>query len=165
MIVSFTGHRPDKLGGYALVNPKRDDVLRALCVALRYLKPTQAISGMALGVDQWAASCCTYLRIPWHAYVPFKGQERRWPPESQATYHRVLTYASEIRIVCGPEVDPIRAMQIRNEAMVDACDLLIAVWDGTKGGTANCVRYAQLMGKRIYRIDPRDPLCHQWMKK
>jgi uncharacterized phage-like protein YoqJ len=35
------------------------------------------------------------------------------------------------------------AMQIRNEWMVDHCDLLVALWDGSPGGTGNCIRYAK----------------------
>jgi uncharacterized phage-like protein YoqJ len=51
---------------------------------------------------------------------------------------------------------PYRAelMQIRNEWMVDRCDLLIAVWNGTPGGTANCVAYAKKEGCPIDYIDP-----------
>jgi uncharacterized phage-like protein YoqJ len=44
-------------------------------------------------------------------------------------------------------------MQIRNEWMVDRCDKLIAVWDGSKGGTGNCVDYAKSVNKDIFRID------------
>jgi uncharacterized phage-like protein YoqJ len=46
-------------------------------------------------------------------------------------------------------------MQIRNEWMVDRADQVIAIWDGTSGGTANCVEYATKMNKPILRIDPR----------
>jgi hypothetical protein len=38
--------------------------------------------------------------------------------------------------------------------MVDNSDLLIAVWDGSSGGTSNCVSYATIKGKQIIRIDP-----------
>ena len=33
------------------------------------------------------------------------------------------------------------AMQVRNEWMADHCDVLLALWNGTPGGTANCLRY------------------------
>lgn len=45
-------------------------------------------------------------------------------------------------------------MNKRNEWMVDNSDLVIAVWDGTKGGTANCVRYAVKQGKEITKLEP-----------
>ena len=31
---------------------------------------------------------------------------------------------------------------------------LIAVWDGSSGGTANCIKYAKNMNKNIIHIDP-----------
>ena len=34
-------------------------------------------------------------------------------------------------------------MPTRNEYMVDLADKIIAVWDGSNGGTANCVKYAE----------------------
>lgn len=109
---------------------------------------------MALGVDQWAAEICTDLGIPWTAAVPFEGQERKWPSASQQKYRALISKASSIHIVCDPGYAPWK-MQARNEWMVDRCGLLIAVWDGTDGGTANCVRYAESVGRRIERINPR----------
>jgi len=47
-------------------------------------------------------------------------------------------------------------MQKRNEYMVDNADIVIAVWDGTKGGTCNCVRYAKKLGKDIVIINPKE---------
>ena len=38
--------------------------------------------------------------------------------------------------------------------MVDLADKVIAVWDGSKGGTGNCVRYAGKRGKEIIRVVP-----------
>lgn len=46
-------------------------------------------------------------------------------------------------------------MQKRNEYMVDNSDIVIAVWDGTKGGTYNCVKYAQKLEKKIIQINPK----------
>ena len=45
-------------------------------------------------------------------------------------------------------------MMVRNKYMVDISDRGIAVWDGSKGGTANCVRYAQKIGKPLDIINP-----------
>lgn len=47
-------------------------------------------------------------------------------------------------------------LQIRNEYMVDNADVVIAVWDGSKGGTCNCVNYAKKIGKNIIQINPKD---------
>ena len=37
---------------------------------------------------------------------------------------------------------------------INYSDKVIAVWDGSKGGTGNCVRYAEKCGKEIIRILP-----------
>lgn len=134
-------------------NPTYLYVCQQLDQALRTLSPEKVISGMALGVDQWAAHIAYKLSIPFIAAVPFEGQEKAWPAASQKTFHQLLKLASE-KVIVSPGGYAAAKMQIRNEWMVDHCDLLIAVWDGTKGGTGNCVQYAQKIGKQIYRIDP-----------
>lgn len=161
MIVAFTGHRPDKLGGYG-DTPLRRAVTAALRTRLLEFRPTLAISGMALGVDTWAAQLCVELGIPFAAYIPFNGQESKWPKSSQIEYLALLHQARCVRVIAGRY--STAAFQRRNEAMVDDCDALIAVWDGSSGGTANCYNYAARMKQvragssrelTIDRIDPR----------
>ncbi len=51
--------------------------------------------------------------------------------------------------------DAGRKLNIRNEWMVEHTGLIFAVWDGSqKGGTANCVRYAQKHYKNIHALCP-----------
>lgn len=45
-------------------------------------------------------------------------------------------------------------MQKRNEYMVDRCDKITALWDGSSGGTGNCVKYAIKQNKNILTIVP-----------
>lgn len=150
LVVAFTGHRPDKLDKY-----DREWIAGALINVLRDLKPVGAISGMAVGLDQMAAQCCNHLQIPWTAAIPFVGQELVWPKSAQREYHKLLLTARGKVVVCQPVLEAWRMMQLRNEWMVDNCDVVIAVWDGSKGGTANCVKFAELMGKKIVYIDPK----------
>lgn len=49
-------------------------------------------------------------------------------------------------------VNPL--FQARNRWMVDRAGLVIAVWDASASGTGNCVQYAEVLGRRIMRIDP-----------
>lgn len=157
MIVAFTGHRPDKLGGYKLPNKTYIHVCQQIEKNLLELKPEKIISGMALGVDQWAASIAIKLKIPFVAAIPFEGQETAWPLQSQHIFHSLLKYAAEKVIVCEGGYSAHK-MQIRNEFMVDRCDKLIAVWDGTPGGTGNCVNYARNIKKEIIIINPQPPI-------
>lgn len=160
MIVAFTGHRPDKLGGYNDLHMRKQikHWLTNLLSHYKTLDPElRAISGMALGVDQWAAEVCVDLGIPFTAAVPFTGQEGRWPQESQERYAYLMEKAASVHVVCTGGYAPEK-MQCRNEWMVDQLspdgDVLIAVWDGSAGGTANCVRYAEKIGKKIVNLPP-----------
>ena len=157
MIVVFTGHRPDKLGGYKLPNDKYISVCKKIEAALIELKPEKAISGMALGIDQWSANICFKLGIPFIAAIPFLGQEAIWPADSKRIYKILLGRAESQHIVCEGGY-AAQKLQLRNEWMVDQLtspdDTLIACWDGTKGGTGNCVAYAEKQNKKIYRIEP-----------
>lgn len=154
MIVAFTGHRPDKLGGYKLPNDTYIKVCRDIDWLLKELNPEKVISGMALGVDQWAANIAYKLGIPFVAAIPFEGQELAWPEASQKTYRLLRKLASE-EVIVSPGGYLADKMQVRNIWMVDNCDSLIAVWDGSKGGTGNCVEYAKSVDRKIYQIDPR----------
>lgn len=153
MIVSFTGHRPDKLGGYKLPNPTYIKVCRDIDWLLKELNPEKIITGMALGVDQWAANIAHKLGIPFVAAIPFEGQESAWPESSQKTYRLLRKLAAE-EVIVSPGEYAASKMQVRNIWMVDNSDSLIAVWNGTKGGTGNCVEYAKSVDRKIYQIDP-----------
>ena len=146
MIIAGTGHRPNKLGGYGAEVMSR--LKRCAILELSRIEPTLVISGMALGWDQALAKAAIHLKIPFHAYVPFAGQELKWSIHSQREYDDLLEKAHSV-IYCSPGGYSPHKMQIRNERMVDACDLLLALWDGSPGGTANCIRYAQEVGKNI----------------
>jgi len=157
MIVAFTGHRPNKLGGYKIPNPTYNRIYKELTAVLKELNPTKAISGMALGVDQWAAKICLDLGIPFIAAVPFPGQESKWPESSQRIYKILLKKADDI-VMVNDAPFAAKKLQLRNEWMVDQLtnpeDRLVAVFDGTEGGTYNCVKYAEKHEKQIIRIDP-----------
>lgn len=149
MIVAGTGHRPNKLGGYGM-----PATVRLVDLARDWLeenKPEKVISGMALGWDYALAAAAFDLDIPFIAAVPFEGQDKMWPDESKRNYRALLEEADKVVYVCEPGYAPWK-MQKRNEWMVDACDTLLAVWNGTSGGTANCVRYADSKGKPIVNL-------------
>lgn len=73
MIISFTGHRPDKLG-----EPYHPTPAKAVHLAIDFLlnaKPDLCVVGMAQGWDMSVAYACTKLDIPFTAAIPFIGQE------------------------------------------------------------------------------------------
>ena len=162
MKVAFTGHRPHKLGGYDDSKNKRKAVVREIDIAIKELSQEinyyanvdiEIISGMALGVDQWAAEYAILNGHPLLSYVPCDNQDRMWQAESKTIYRELLDRSTRIKECCpGPYAN--WKMQKRNQDMVDDCDVLIAVWNGTSGGTCNCVKYAEEQKKRIIKINP-----------
>ena len=150
MIVSGTGHRPDKLGGYSKEVHNRLTTLA--CAGLGDIKGTvtKVVSGGALGWDQALAEAALRLDIPLVMALPFEGFECKWPKESQEFLHSLMNPA-EVVFVSEPGYAAWK-MQVRNKWMVDNSDLVLALWNGTDGGTANCVRYAEKVGKPITNL-------------
>jgi uncharacterized phage-like protein YoqJ len=154
VILAFTGHRPDKLGGWDPLHPIVVRVRKALRNALAANWPLYAISGMAQGVDVWAAEVCVELGIPFVAALPCDGWGTNWPLPSQERYQALLCKAKEIHVISPGEYKPWK-MQRRNEWMVDHCNLLLSVWDGSPGGTYNCLAYAAEVGRETKQLEWR----------
>ena len=55
MIIAFTGHRLQKMGGFDIPNRTYNYVCAEIEKLLVKLNPERVISGMAIGVDQIAA--------------------------------------------------------------------------------------------------------------
>lgn len=157
MILGITGHRPHKLGGYNDATNRCGQVKGVLATLFAQAKPACVVSGMALGVDQWAAEVALDLGIKVLALVPCVSQEQKWPPESQVKYRKLLDRIVE----AGGEVEfvtkttyTLTCMQLRNQRIVDYSSHMIAVWDGTWGGTGGCVRLAKQAGRKITVVHP-----------
>lgn len=143
MIVAGTGHRPEKLGGYTI---KAFEAL--IKIAEDWLKEndvSKVISGMAL------AQASLNLEIPLLCAIPFEGQERMWSKEHKKLHQDIISKASEVVYVSPKGYHP-KKMQIRNEWMVDNCNVLLTMWDGTKGGTYNCLKYADNKRTKIINL-------------
>lgn len=159
MIIGITGHRPDKLGGYNDYEFHHKVKLRIMA-ALVELGAKKLIAGMAQGADWLAYDAARMIGIPILAAVPFVGQESKWPWAAKIEYCKRIDEADNVVIV-NPGGYAIWKMQQRNEWIVDNCDVLLAVWDGSSGGTNNCINYA-VNKKPIYYIPiaNRDGVMH-----
>ena len=110
---------------------------------------------MALGIDTLWAKLAIENNIPLLAAVPFEEQDCKWPKKSRDVYRSILSNPlTRTVVVCGSGY-AIWKMQKRNEYMSDMCNLLIAVWDGSPGGTGNCMKYAKSIKKDIIIINPK----------
>lgn len=156
--VAFTGHRPDKIGGYKLDNPMYLKIKTELVSQIDmhfqvHGKQLCLVTGGALGVDQMVARIALEMGIPYVICVPHQGHGSNWPLDAQELYEHLKANARTVKLVTDAPYSP-QALQIRNQFMVDGSEELIAVYDGSTGGTANCIQYAQSVGKQITTIWP-----------
>ena len=142
----FTGHRPQKLRR-PIDDIKVDlenEILKA--VADGY---STFITGMACGTDIWAGNIVVRLKdrfpdLKLIAAVPFPDFADGWDDEWKAKYDNLLAAADLVKTICPAYSDA--AYQVRNEWMVDHSSKVIAVYDGTAGGTRNTINYARKNG-------------------
>ena len=105
------------------------------------------ISGMARGVDIWAAEIVLQIRsegedIKLICASPYRGFEKNWSINWQRRYNNVIEAADLVRFIC-PNYSK-SCFQIRNEWMVDHSSRVIAVFYGQLGGTKNTIDYAKI---------------------
>lgn len=152
-VVAGTGHRPNKIGA------QEAQIREAIRVHFARACPSTVISGMALGFDTWLAEEALDRGIHVYAAVPFVGQEERWPAQARKQYENILSRCTQRRYITfrRPTSDDDAAwmFQARNEWMVDAAHCVLACYDGfSRGGTANCLRYAKQKERLIVYINP-----------
>lgn len=149
--LAFTGHRPAKLGGYSPASQTR--LLRFAELIIAALKPAEVISGFALGWDLAIAEAAIRANIPLIAALPFPNQPSQWPATSIAHWHLLKSQAREVQII-SPSYS-LASLQRRNEWMVDNGAKLVALWDGSSGGTKNCIEYAMRIHKPWVNVWPQ----------
>lgn len=148
----FTGHRPEKLSSSEqYIKKELESVIRQ---AIRDGFVT-FISGMARGVDIWAAEIVLRLKKEGHQIhlicaIPFRGFENNWENEWQVRYRSIMASADLIR--CIAPAYHRRCFQDRNEWMCNRASRLIAVYNGTSGGTRNTINYALSIGIEVIKV-------------
>lgn len=145
----FTGHRPEKLpwGGdesdprcAELKKRLRDAVEAAYEAGKRHF-----ICGMARGCDFYFAETVLELRrrregVTLEAAIPCSTQSSGWSPEERGRWQRLVA-ACDLETLVQEHYTPY-CMIRRNRYMVDHSSLVIAVYDGTDGGTRRTLEYA-----------------------
>lgn len=164
----FTGYRPHRFA-FSPDGLRPEQVQAALGEQIRQLYDEgyrTFISGMSTGVDMWAAAEVLTLRethpdVELIAAVPFAGQESHWSIPEQREYRRILDAAQKVDILFSDTAAQENAAECykkRNRWMVDRADTVLAVCEidlaDSRTGTANTVRYARRLQKRILYIHP-----------
>ena len=148
--VCFTGRRPQKLPwGYNESDERckrlKNELIKNIKLAISE-GATHFISGMALGVDMWAAETVIMLRnegfdITLEAALPHKKQSASWSALHRARYDAILKKCD--KVTCVSENYSPYCMMKRNQYMVDSSDLVIAATDDFSGGSGKTVLYAR----------------------
>ena len=156
----FTGHRPNKLPwGTDESDPRCLRLKEELAARLEGVYEAgfrHFICGMALGCDLYFAEAVLALRarrpdVTLEAAVPCDGQASAWTIPQQRRYDRLLSLSDEVTFVQHAYTPG--CMQKRNQYMVDVSGLLMAVFDGQRGGTLSTLLYARRQGLQTLIID------------
>jgi len=130
MKLGITGSRSITQFDFSPYFFKRDPAFRAFCRehGMSRRRITTVISGGARGVDTLAARAAEAASL----------QSTVLPPDREKYPGKLI----------------FRAYMERNRAIVDACDLLLAVWDGKSRGTLYTIGYARRQGKPVFVVRP-----------
>lgn len=162
IICAFTGHRPKSF-------PWKDNETVPGCVLLKETLAEQIqlladkgvtdfLSGMAQGVDLWAAEIVLDLKkknpaLRLHCILPCEGQEDAWPMSEQERYRSILRQADEVIYVNREYTSD--CMLARNRYLAEHSSVLLAVYNGSyRSGTGMTVRYAKRLGREVIVIAP-----------
>lgn len=160
----FTGHRPQRLG-----YPEHSAQCAALKAKIRAVLIdlienrgfTHFITGMALGVDLYAAQIVLDIKadhptVTLECALPCAAQADGWPPHDRAVYARILAQCDRQTLLQTAYTRG--CMQKRNRYMVNHADCVLAVWNGIPSGTGSTVKYARAKQVPVLLLDP---LCLQ----
>lgn len=170
--VAFTGYRPSKLPylndlnsheARALYQAIYDEFERLVIRDYRFF-----LTGGALGCDLLAAEAAVALKKKYYKKhivhelcIPCYDHDAKWEEKDKRRIEEIkkssiVTYVSDSEYFNG-------CMQKRNRYMVDTSSVLVAVYDGIKGGTKNTVEYAQKQNKKLIVIRPRGMVRMQFI--
>lgn len=154
--VAFTGHRPNKLGGYtwnkSFVALYKKEI--AFLIEEGY---NTFISGGAMGIDMYAWQAVHELQkhkeysfIKNILYIPCPEQANKWSREYQEYHKYMVKNSNHVQIIESKY--SITCMNARNKAMINKANLLVAYWNGSGGGTRNAINYAHKKNVQVVNL-------------
>lgn len=152
-VCSFTGHRQ-------IIKAHKAKIGELLEKAVSYMYENGVrtfLTGGAVGFDTLAAK--TVIRFRLHhpdvrlvILIPCKNQSEKWSDRDKAIYDYTLSAADEVEFIADEYYDG--CMKERNTALAERCDSMIAYVGRYMGGSAQTVRIAEKLGKKIYNLYP-----------
>ncbi len=158
----FTGHRSQKL-------PWRFDETDKRCLKMKETlrfeieKAMQKgyktfLCGMALGFDMICAETVLELKSEYSdvkliGALPCREQDVKWSKKDKMRYRSLLNRLDCVRCIYDKFIG-VECMLERNRYMVNNSSLIIALFNGTAGGTKFTIDYARKQGLEIVVIKP-----------
>ncbi len=173
LVVGVTGHKPNRLPEKARAGVKQSvaDTLEAIkreAIGVHarhadFFAPDQPVlaltAALADGTDIMAAEAAISSGYQLDAVLPFliKEYEKDFPAPALKSFTSLRQKARAVLELNGSRADEGKAYEAAGLALLDASDILIAVWDGKpgagRGGTVELIYEAARRGMPIVRID------------
>ena len=156
---SFTGHRAAKLPwGFNEQDPRCLQLKQQIFDAVDAVYDSgirHFICGMANGCDMYFGEAVLALKrikkdVTLEAAIPFAGQADHWKEPERSRWQYIYKNSDYITIVSKAYTKD--CMNKRNRYMVDNSAVLIAAYNGSKGGTQNTILYAIRSKKEVIQI-------------
>ena len=156
---SFTGHRAAKLPwGFNEHDPRCLQLKQQIFDAIDAIYASGVrhfICGMANGCDMYFGEAVIALKremkdVTLEAAIPFAGQADHWKESEKSRWQHIYNNSDYITIVSKAYTKD--CMSKRNRYMVDNSDVLLAAYNGSKGGTQNTILYAIRSKKEVLQI-------------
>lgn len=157
---AFTGHRESKLAeNWSEYSSEYRALKQYMLNAIENVYQSGIhyfICGMAHGCDLYFAETVLEFKqehpdVELEAAIPYAGQADRWNEHLRQRYEAVLRACSKCTVI--QQAYTRDCMMRRNRYMVDNAAVLIAVYNGTPGGTRNTILYAMRQGLEIIEIE------------
>lgn len=159
---TFTGHHPQKMP--YIIDETDERCLRIkerlkeeIELLIKEKGTTHFISGMALGIDIYAAEIVLELKkqypnVTLEAVIPFEEQANKWKEADRERYYTILEKCDKESMLQKHYSSD--CMLKKDHYMVDEADVIIAVWDGSQSEAGKTVSYATSQAKSVIVINP-----------
>ena len=160
-VCCFTGHRPSKLPwGTREADPRCAELKTRIfdvTDALYWSGIRHFICGMAMGTDTYCCEAVLRLKkehpeVTLEAAIPCANQADGWNGASRLRYEELLTHCSRVTVL--QEAYSPGCMQRRNQYMISRSSVLVAVYNGSSGGTRDTIRRAEKAGLEVIALQP-----------
>ncbi len=135
-------------------------VRHVLATAVRASHICHGFTCLAEGSDQLFAEVLMALSVPFTVIVPCRDYESSFTDNHAVERFHTICEASYETRQLDFAAPSDAAFLAASQNLVESIGVLFAVWDGKAsrglGGTADVVKYAVQLGKRIVHINPMD---------